>query len=152
MPDIVEKAKRSEMMSGIRSKNTRPELIVRKELFAKGLRYRLHLKNIPGKPDIIFKKYKAVIFIHGCFWHCHDCHLFKWPQTRQDFWHSKILSNKQRDINNRVLLEKEGWRVAVVWECALKGKTKLDIPILVKELEFWLHSSNHYLEIPNNIL
>ncbi|HAT1956914.1 TPA: DNA mismatch endonuclease Vsr [Legionella pneumophila] len=152
MPDIVEKAKRSEMMSGIRSKNTKPELIVRKELFAKGLRYRLHLKNIPGKPDIIFKKYKAVIFIHGCFWHCHDCHLFKWPQTRQDFWHNKILSNKQRDINNRALLEKEGWRVAVVWECALKGKSKLDIPILVKELEFWLHSSNQYIEIPNNIL
>jgi DNA mismatch endonuclease, patch repair protein len=98
MADIVPKAKRSEMMAGIRGKNTRPEMLVRRALHAHGYRFRLHRKDLPGKPDIVLPKYRAVIFVHGCFWHGHDCHLFKWPKTREDFWIQKIKNNQERDI------------------------------------------------------
>lgn len=90
MADVVTPEKRSKMMSGIQGKNTKPELTIRKGLHALGFRYRLHGKTLPGKPDLVFPKYKAVIFIHGCFWHAHHCHLFKWPSTRVDFWQEKI--------------------------------------------------------------
>lgn len=147
MPDIVTSSKRSAMMSGIRNKNTRPELIVRKALFARGYRYRLHVKGLAGKPDIILPKFKAVIFVHGCFWHCHDCYLFKWPQTREEFWRSKILSNTVRDAKNREELYYNGWRIAVIWECALKGKNKIHLLSLTDMLEDWLHGNSNALEI-----
>lgn len=152
MSDIVEKAKRSEMMAGIRNKDTKPELIVRKELFARGFRYRLHAKGLAGKPDIILSKYKAVILIHGCFWHCHDCHLFKWPESRVEFWRDKILSNKARDFKNHAQLEEAGWRVAVIWECALKGKNKIDFTSLIDMIETWLQEDIKYLEIPQSCI
>ncbi|HCC3245758.1 TPA: DNA mismatch endonuclease Vsr [Legionella pneumophila subsp. pneumophila] len=144
MPDIVSKSKRKEMMAGIRNKNTRPEMIIRKELFARGYRYRLHRDELPGTPDLTLPKYNTVIFINGCFWHCHDCHLFKWPQTRKDFWETKILSNKTRDELNRKILLEAGWRILDIWECALKGKTKLEQVQLISEIESWLAGNSDY--------
>ena len=119
-------------------------MIIRKELFAKGYRYRLYRNELPGKPDLTLSKYNTVIFINGCFWHCHGCHLFKWPQTRKDFWETKILSNKTRDELNRKTLLKAGWRILDVWECALKGKTKLEYGNLIFEIESWLESDSGY--------
>lgn len=147
MSDIVDQLKRKEMMAGIRNKNTRPEMIIRKELFARGYRYRLHQKELAGKPDLILPKYRAAIFINGCFWHCHDCHLFKWPQTRKEFWENKILSNKARDEINKNVLLQTGWRILIVWECALKGKTKLDRVRLIDEIETWIVSGSDYFNI-----
>src|SRR5690606_16975078 len=95
--DIVSPKTRSRMMSGIRGKNTRPELILRSALHRKGFRFRLHRKDLPGRPDMIFPQYRAVLFVHGCFWHGHNCHLFKWPSTREEFWREKIAGNIKRD-------------------------------------------------------
>ena len=103
-------------MSGIRGKDTKPEITIRKALFRQGFRYRLYDKKLPGKPDLVLPKYGAVIFVHGCFWHQHDCHLFKMPSTRQEFWYTKKVLER---------LHGEGWRTLIVWECALKGKNKL---------------------------
>ena len=108
-------------MSRIRGKNTKPEMLVRKYLFANGFRYRLHSKNLPGKPDIVLPKYKTVIFVHGCFWHGHkDCKYFVVPKTRTDWWLNKINGNKANDAKKEQALEQAGWKVLVVWECALK--------------------------------
>lgn len=147
MADVVTRKKRSEMMAGIRGKDTRPELFIRKRLHARGFRYRLHDKKIPGKPDMVFARYKAIIFVHGCFWHRHDCHLFKWPKTRQDFWTKKINGNLKRDKDNIVRLKDAGWRVLVVWECALKGKHRLDPDSLMKRIVLWLDSGRKSGEI-----
>lgn len=126
MADIVDPAKRSEMMAGIRSKNTRPELVVRKTLHALGYRYRLHRKDLPGNPDIVLPKWKTVIFVHGCFWHGHaDCPLFRSPKSRTEFWEEKITGNRMRDAKTRESLISLGWRVVEVWECSTKGRTAL---------------------------
>lgn len=126
------------MMSGIRGKNTRPELLVRKALFARGFRYRLHYKVLPGKPDLVFPKYRAVIFINGCFWHGHQCNLFKWPSTRESFWQQKITGNIARDALNRDDCSRQGWKVLVVWECALKGSKRSTMASLTDRIEYWL--------------
>lgn len=147
MVDVVKPSKRSHMMSGIRSKDTQPELLVRKALFARGYRYRLHAKGLAGKPDLVLPKFKAVVFVHGCFWHCHGCHLFKWPQTRVEFWQAKILSNKVRDAKHRSELINSGWRIAIIWECALKGKNKMDLLCLIDVLEDWLSGDSSELDI-----
>ncbi len=122
MVDVHSTDIRSKNMRAICSKNTKPELIVRKALYAAGFRYRLHGKLLPGKPDIILKKYRTVIFVHGCFWHGHDCKYFKLPQTRQDFWANKIKSNQDRDFSNIVQLNQTGWHVIIVWECSTRPK------------------------------
>lgn len=122
MVDIVDQATRSRMMAGIKSKNTKPELIMRKGLFARGLRFRLHMKELPGKPDLVFPKYKIVLFVHGCFWHAHDCHLFKIPSSNQEFWQKKLTGNMERDIVQQEKLRQAGWRVLTVFECELKGQ------------------------------
>ena len=146
--DIVSKNKRSKMMAGIKGKNTKPEVLLRKALHTKGFRYRLHDKNLPGKPDLVLPKYNAVIFIHGCFWHRHNCHLFKWPKTRTEFWRTKILSNVERDKRQVEEIELQGWRVLIVWECMLKGKLKEPINMLVDDVETWLLHGNSFMEIP----
>jgi DNA mismatch endonuclease (patch repair protein) len=120
MGDIVDQETRSRMMSGIRAKNTRPELFLRKGLHALGFRYRLHVPNIPGKPDIVFSKYEAIVVVHGCYWHGHNCRYFKWPKSNQDFWKEKITSNKTRDLRDLKMQQQLGWRVLVVWECAVR--------------------------------
>lgn len=114
---------RSYNMSRIRSKNTKPEEIVRKHLFSKGFRYRKNVKKLPGSPDIVLPKYKTVIFVNGCFWHMHDnCTKFHWPKTNEDYWRPKLLGNKERDKDNYKLLAENGWNVIVVWECELNNK------------------------------
>ncbi len=130
------------MMSGIKGKNTNPELVIRKALFAKGFRYRLHDNKLPGKPDLVFPKYNAVIFVHGCFWHAHDCRLFKWPSTNEDFWRTKISRNTEVDEQNRSSLRDKGWRVLEVWECALKGSKKLEFDNLIDLVTVWLQSES----------
>ena len=138
MVDVVDKKTRSRMMSGIRGKDTIPELLIRKALFAKGFRYRLHDRRLPGKPDLVFPKYDAVIFIHGCFWHGHDCHLFKWPSTRPEFWKNKINRNREVDERNYKKIKEDGWRILTIWECAIKGKTRLSLEKIVDASEKWL--------------
>lgn len=145
MVDVVDSATRSRMMAGIQGKNTKPELLVRKYLHGYGLRYRLHAKELPGKPDLIFPKYKVAIFVHGCFWHGHNCRLFKLPATRTEFWKNKITANKERDIRVRRQLVASGWRVAVVWECALKGMVESDKRLIMESLATWIKTSvNEY--------
>lgn len=138
MADVVSKAVRSRMMSGIRSKNTKPELVIRSGLHRRGFRFKLHDRSLPGSPDLVFPKYHAVIFIHGCFWHGHDCHLFKWPKTRPDFWKKKIGRNREVDQVALKKLRAEGWRMLTIWECALKGKTRRDPEMVVDEAAKWL--------------
>lgn len=135
------------MMSGIRGKNTRPELFIRKALHKKGFRYKLHDKSLPGKPDLVFPKYRAVILVHGCFWHGHDCSLFKWPSTREEFWQAKIKRNREKDLEVLANLESSRWRVLVVWECAIKGREKLSETELLDGLGRWLVSDVHHGEI-----
>lgn len=123
MADIVSQEKRSKMMSGIKGKDTKPEITVRKALHKKGFRFRLHDRNLPGKPDIVLPKYRTVVLINGCFWHGHNCNLFKWPKTNRFFWEDKINSTKARDEKNIKHLENQGWHVITVWECSLRGKS-----------------------------
>lgn len=146
MADVVDPATRSRMMSGIRGKNTRPELLIRKALHARGFRYRLHC-DLPGKPDICLPKHRAVIFVHGCFWHGHGCHLFKWPSTRPEFWQAKIGRNKEVDRAAEERLTDLGWRVAVVWECALKGRERLQLESVVDRCGSWLTGPDAFLEV-----
>ena len=113
---------RSMNMSHIRSTNTKPEEKVRKYLFSKGLRYRKNVHTLPGKPDIVLKKYKTVVFVNGCFWHRHDCGRFVMPASNTEYWEKKINGNVERDKKNTTLLEEQGWRVIVIWECELKKK------------------------------
>lgn len=121
--DNHSKEVRSYNMSRIRSTNSKPEEIVRKYLFAKGFRYRKNDKRYPGKPDIVLPKYKTVIFIHGCFWHMHDCGRFVWPTSNEEYWETKIARNIERDESNVATLKQAGWNVLVVWECELKKKS-----------------------------
>lgn len=122
MADNHTKEVRSMNMSHIRNKNTKPEEIVRKYLFSKGLRYRKNVKKLPGCPDIVLKKHKAVVFVNGCFWHKHDCGRFVWPSSNVEYWSKKINRNVERDAQNIVLLTEQGWRVLIIWECQLKKK------------------------------
>jgi DNA mismatch endonuclease (patch repair protein) len=135
------------MMSGIRGKDTKPELVIRKALHAAGFRFRLHAKDVPGKPDIVLPRYRAAIFINGCFWHRHDCHLFRMPSTRTEFWQQKIESNVQRDIRTHESLAQTDWRQLTIWECALKGRTHLDFAALMNTVVDWLRSDEPFLEV-----
>ncbi|MFD2531351.1 very short patch repair endonuclease [Gracilimonas halophila] len=127
MTDVHEPKTRSYNMSQIRSKDTKPELIVRKFLHRKGLRFSLHAKDLPGKPDIKLTKYKTVVNVHGCFWHGHeDCEHFKMPKSNIDYWENKIYGNKERDKANRKKLKKMGWKVITFWECKLKKDDSLE--------------------------
>lgn len=134
------------MMAGIRGKHTKPELAIRSALHRRGFRFRLHCRELPGKPDLVFPKYQAVILVHGCFWHGHECHLFKWPKTREDFWRRKIASNVERDRKQLSALNDAGWRVATIWECALKGRYRLPVEALVERCAVWLESGVGRLE------
>jgi DNA mismatch endonuclease (patch repair protein) len=146
LADVVDPATRSRMMSGIRGKNTRPELLIRKALHARGFRYRLHY-DLPGKPDICLPKHRAVIFVHGCFWHGHGCHLFKWPATRPEFWRAKIGRNCEVDRAAEARLADLGWRVAVIWECAIKGRERIPVDRLMDCVAQWLTSTEARLTL-----
>ena len=127
MVDTVSVARRSEIMSRVRNKDTRPELYVRRLIHNAGFRYRLHVSKLPGKPDLVFPGRKKVIFVHGCFWHSHGgCHNARIPKSRSDFWMSKLESNKERDERNVHALMDEGWEVLVIWECELRDPELLN--------------------------
>ncbi len=136
------------MMAGIKGKDTKPELQIRHALHKRGFRYRLHVKGLPGRPDLVFPKYRAVVQVHGCFWHKHECHMFKWPKTRIDFWQEKINANAARDRQSDCRLAELGWRVLTVWECALKGKTRKPHDVLINEIELWLSLGEPTRSIP----
>ncbi|CAG4888511.1 very short patch repair endonuclease [Paraburkholderia saeva] len=137
MVDVVDAATRSRMMSGIRGRNTKPELLIRSLLHRRGFRFRIDARDLPGRPDIVLPRYRAVVFVHGCFWHGHGCHLFKWPQTRPEFWREKIGRNRCNDERAVQALRAAGWRVAIVWECALRGANR-DIEGVIERLAGWL--------------
>ncbi len=120
MADTHSKEIRSMNMSHIRSTNSKPEEIVRKYLFSRGLRYRKNVKKLPGTPDLVFAKYRTVVFVNGCFWHHHDCGRFVWPSSNEDYWRKKINRNVERDADNTKLLKSQGWTVLIIWECQLK--------------------------------
>lgn len=138
MSDIVDKITRSRMMSGIKGKNTGPELTIRAALHKRGFRYRLHDRNLSGHPDLVLPKYQAVIFVHGCFWHRHRCHRFKWPKTRRKFWRTKLNGNVRADRRNCKRLREDGWRVLAVWECALIGKRRRQPEKIIDRIATWL--------------
>jgi len=145
--DIMSAADRSEHMGRIRRENTLPEVAVRKALFALGFRYRLNDTSLPGKPDLVFPRYRAVIFVHGCFWHLHSCHLFKWPRGNAAFWREKLTRNRQRDRRVERALLDLGWRVMSIWECALRGRGKLNLDGVASTTATWLASSRRVAEI-----
>jgi DNA mismatch endonuclease, patch repair protein len=147
--DSVDPKTRSRMMANIRGKNTRPELTVRSLLHRQGFRFRIHDKCLPGTPDLVFKKYKAVIFVHGCYWHRHkDCRLASDPKQNSVFWRNKFDATVCRDGVVYFKLKCLGWRTAIIWECCIRDKVNLSG--YVKLLADWLRSEREYIEIPDN--
>lgn len=140
MADIVDQSTRSRMMAGIRSKDTRPERLIRSGLHRLGFRFRLHSKDVLGNPDLVFPKYHAAIFVHGCFWHGHDCSLFKFPSTRTEFWKTKIQRNRVRDQEVCRALDDVGWRHLTVWECAFRGPHRIGEDKTIMRIVSWLRS------------
>lgn len=138
MADVVDKQTRSRIMSRIRGKNTKPELIVRSELHKLGFRFRLHCRKLPGKPDIILPKHRVVVFVHGCFWHGHNCRFFQWPKSNRDFWENKINRNVARDREVVQQLTEMGWRVLQIWECCIRGQSPQSISKTMKSVSKWI--------------
>lgn len=125
--DVLTPAQRRLNMSRIRAKDTKPELVLRRGLHAAGLRFRLHARDLPGRPDMVFPRYRAALLVHGCFWHGHGCPLFRMPATRPEFWAAKISKNRERDQRAMEDLLASGWRTLTVWECSLKGPGRLGV-------------------------
>lgn len=145
MTDVVDASTRSRMMAGIRGKDTRPELLLRRALHGRGLRYRLHGSKLPGRPDLVFPRFRAALFVHGCFWHRHEgCRYATTPATRPDFWQAKFDANVARDIRNQRQLEATEWRVGIVWECTIR---KREIDATASNVEAWLNSGEQSLEL-----
>ena len=147
MGDVHDPATRSRNMSAIRAKDTSPEVRVRKLLHKAGFRFRLHVRALPGAPDLVFAKHHAVIFVHGCFWHGHECPTFRWPKTREDFWRAKIGANIRRDHQSLLALSEGGWRTCVIWECAMRGADRIGDAELSSALQCWLRSDSESLEL-----
>lgn len=138
MTDVLTPAQRRFNMSRIRSKDTKPELLLRRGLHALGFRFRVHRRDLPGCPDLTFPRFRAALFVHGCFWHGHNCVMFKLPATRTEFWSAKIAGNRKRD--NRVLeeLSARGWRTLIIWECTLRGPAKPPVDRVLDQIAEWL--------------
>jgi DNA mismatch endonuclease (patch repair protein) len=143
--DVHSPEQRSFNMSRIRGKDTRPEMMVRGWLWANGYRYRLHRKDLPGKPDIVLPKYRAVIFVHGCFWHRHGCQSTTTPESRRDFWLAKFSENVSRDKRNIAALLEQSWRVMVIWECSLRGKNATP-ELVAEQIADFLNSETRFAE------
>lgn len=152
MADIVDPQVRSRMMSGIRWRNTKPELTVRRQLHARGFRYALRPIALPGRPDVVLSRWRVAVFVHGCFWHYHGCHLSKMPASNRPFWQSKLAANQVRDEIAVLTLVSMGWRVAVVWECALRGASaSRGFTAALDDLALWIRregSDTPTIEIP----
>jgi DNA mismatch endonuclease, patch repair protein len=144
--DIVDRATRSRMMASIKGRDTKPETILRKALHRRGLRYRLHASELPGRPDIVLPRHRAAVLVHGCFWHRHGCRLTSTPASNSDFWQAKFASTVERDARQMRQLVELGWRVATVWECALRH----DGPdVVANTVAEWLASTATSIDIPN---
>jgi DNA mismatch endonuclease (patch repair protein) len=139
-PDPLTPDQRRSNMSKIKGSDTRPEMIVRRGLHARGLRYRLHVRELPGTPDMVFGPARVVIFVHGCFWHGHDCPLGVRPRTNANFWDAKIQRNQERDHQAETALRAAGWRTASVWECALRGRSRLPLDDVLETLSEFIRS------------
>lgn len=148
--DKLTPQKRSENMGKIRSVNTKPEVVVRKFLYSKGFRYRLHSSELPGKPDIVLPKYKAIVQINGCFWHKHECKFMRIPLSNSDYWENKLKRNSDRDARNNGLLVEQGWRVLIVWECAIKYASKESLKKTLEGIENWLKSDAEFGNIDSD--
>jgi DNA mismatch endonuclease (patch repair protein) len=140
--DVVDAATRSRMMSGIRGRNTKPERLMRSELHRLGFRFRLQSKKIPGRPDLALRKYRAAVFVHGCFWHGHDCPLFRQPGTRRAFWKAKIKRNRERDVEVKQAVLAAGWRHLTVWECAFRGGGQGAVARTAEKAARWLRQTS----------
>lgn len=153
MADNLSAAQRSALMQRIRSKNTRPELVVRKGLFSRGVRYRLHCRVGNVRPDLVLSRIKTAIFVHGCFWHGHHCALFRWPKTRPEFWEAKIWSNRARDQAALDMLRLQGWSAAIVWECSLRNRPEQEVEKVLSQLFHWLKSVPRpaFISIPQSV-
>ncbi len=146
MTDVVNKTTRSRMMAGIKGKNTVPERVLRQAMHKRGFRFRLHARQLPGHPDLLFPKYKAAVFVHGCFWHKHrNCRYATTPATRTEFWQTKFASNVARDRVSVAALINSGWRAAIIWECSLRNS--VGIQETAEELSKWLVSDLLQLEL-----
>lgn len=146
MTDIVDQQTRSRMMAGIRGKDTQPEMVLRRALHARGFRYRLHAKGVPGRPDLVLHKYQAVVLVHGCFWHRHvGCRYTTVPSTRPEFWQAKFEANLARDRAVRGALLEAGWRVATVWECAVRKPQQVEVAVNL--VAAWLRGGSTEIEI-----
>lgn len=144
MVDVVDKATRSRMMAGIRAKNTKPEVSLRSALHRLGFRFRIH-QQLPGRPDIVLRRYNAAVQVHGCFWHRHEgCRFATNPSSRPEFWQAKFSANIERDHAAQLRLQEQGWRTAVIWECAIKQRGATQI---AHELASWLTSGRDKMEI-----
>jgi DNA mismatch endonuclease (patch repair protein) len=147
MVDVHNPERRSANMRAIRHKDTHPEMQIRRLLFARGFRFRLHVKSLPGSPDIVLPKHRVVVFVHGCFWHGHGCHLFKVPATRTEFWMGKIQGNRDRDYRDEAKLRAAGWRILTIWECALKGKQRRSPNEVAEQAAAWILAQD--VEVPH---
>lgn len=138
MTDVLTPAQRQFNMSRIRGKDTKPELLLRRGLHARGFRFRLHSRTLPGRPDLVFARFRAAVFVHGCFWHGHDCPMFKIPATRTEFWAAKIAGNRKRDTQVLESLALKGWRTLIIWECELRGPAKHSVDQILDQVAGWL--------------
>lgn len=145
--DPLTPAQRRHNMQRIRGRDTKPELLLRRALHARGLRYRLHQPNLPGKPDLVLSRWRAVIFVHGCFWHGHDCSLGVSPMSNAEFWSLKIASNRRRDEAQVLQLHAAGWRVAIVWQCALTGRHRIGSEETAFIVHDWLADGSQLIEV-----
>jgi DNA mismatch endonuclease, patch repair protein len=139
--DTVDKLTRSKIMASVGQKDTGVELLVRKALHRIGLRYRLHVRSLPGSPDLVFPRFRAAVFVHGCYWHFHECHRSSVPQSQHDFWLTKFETNRSRDKKNMRLLIDKGWRVLTIWECAVRGKTAVPTSEIAAAVKAWLDTN-----------
>jgi DNA mismatch endonuclease (patch repair protein) len=146
--DTVDKHTRSRIMSSVGQKDTGPEMLLRTVLHGAGLRYRLHDRTLPGTPDLVFPRFRAVVFVHGCYWHSHGCYRSTVPKSRRSFWQNKFTANRQRDSRDVGGLNALGWRVMVVWECALKGKRACPHDAVAQAVKAWLGGSAPFAEFP----
>jgi len=149
--DTVDKETRSRIMSSVGQKNTGLEIMLRTALHKAGLRYRLFDRKLPGSPDLVFPRFGAVIFVHGCYWHSHGCYKSTVPKSRREFWEDKFSANRKRDEHNIMLLRQNGWRVMIVWECALAGKHALPLDEITKLVRTWLMGIDECSEVPRRM-
>ncbi|WP_199261573.1 very short patch repair endonuclease [Paracoccus binzhouensis] len=145
--DMVDRQTRSRIMASVGQKDTGAEMVLRRALHGSGLRYRLHVRGLPGSPDLVFPRFRAAVFVHGCYWHAHGCYRSTIPKSRRSFWTEKFDANRRRDSEKAAALRDIGWRVLTVWECALKGKTALPMPDVVDRVSGWLRSEEPCAEI-----